>query len=78
MPLLLGMFVYREDTSIVSRKWLSGTFTVSSRLRKWAVSLTWLGRACTRGLRVWSTKAEIFSVGLPHAEMIGLPGFLAL
>ena len=42
------------------------------------MSLTWLGRAMTNGFIMESTKAEIFSVGPRHAEMMGLPGLPGL
>ena len=78
MPSLWGILVYKEDTSMVIKKWLSGTSRVDSWFRKWVVSLTWLGRLVTWGLRMWSTKEEIFSVGPPQAEIMGRPGLLAL
>ena len=42
------------------------------------VSFTWLGNVDTNRLRVWLTKAELFSVDPSQAEMIGLPGLLVL
>ena len=51
---------------------------VDSFLKKSVVSLRYDGICTTRGRRWWSTYSEIHSVGAPHEDTIGLPGFLTL
>ena len=46
--------------------------------RKSVVLLRYDGVFATSGLRIESTNREIFSVGVPHDETIGLLGILSL
>ena len=49
---------------------------VLSFCSSWVVSLIYEGREKVVGFRKWSTNSDIFSVGEPFAEMIGLDGML--
>ena len=74
-PSVLGILVYNEVTSIVPMMVLSRMFSVSlTFLMKSEVSDTCDLVSFTSGRRNMSTKADIFSVAQPFADIIGLPG----
>ena len=69
------MLVYRPSTSRLKRKDPFGTFPILEIFkRKSFVSLIYDGNLCDIGFKKKSTNDEIFSVGQPFPETIGLPG----
>ena len=75
---LCGMFVYNEETSMLTRMLLFGIVVVVTSLMKSVESFIKDGSLCTRGLSQPSTKLEMFSVTEFTLETIGLMpiGFL--
>ena len=67
-PLNWKLLLVSTISNNPNRLWFVG-FSVLSVL-----SLTYDSLSFTRGLRKWSTNAEIFSVGQLLADTIGLPG----
>jgi hypothetical protein len=68
IPYSFGILVYMEVMSRVARILPSGTSPRSlRRLKQCVVSLTYDLIFLTVGLKKWSTKIEIFSVGEPFS-----------
>ena len=78
-PSSWGILVYRERTSNVTNRLPGGTLTTDLHFnRNSVVSLIYDGVFATSGLRIKSTDWDIFSVGAPHDETIGLLGIPSL
>ena len=80
IPVLVSLLAYILVISRVARYQLGvPRFPILFKMfKKSVVSLMYDLRVLTIGLRKWSTKWNIFSVGDPLAEMIGLPGVFSL
>ena len=79
MPSSWGILVYRDLTSMVTRRASGGKGGRERTIwRKCVVFLIYDGMVVVRGWRKWSTKAESLSVGESQPEMIGRPGVPSL
>ena len=72
LPLSCGILVYRLDTSIVASIAFFGMGVFSKSEIRWGESFMYEGVVGTRGLIMWSRKAEMCLVGPLQPLTIGL------
>ena len=81
IPPSWGMFAYSEEMSRVTRRHPGGNVHVGNPCNlflKSVVSRMWNGNCVTQGCRKKLTELEMFSVGTPFEDTMGLPGFPGL